>query len=137
MTHLISESQAHREERRCYENRLMNNAFPANTVLGFDRPQPAHAETLVSEQLPPLRALTFHEPRGCLMAMDDRQSLKVLVCLDAGAPVLAARFFVGTRGDVLPGVAICKALEERGHQAGPTVAELLVVRSDFLKYPIC
>ena len=119
----------------------MNNVFTANTVVGFDRhprrPQPAHAETLVSEQLPPLRALTFHEPRGCLMAMDDRQSLKVLVCLDAGAPVLAARFFVGTRGDVLPGVAICKALEERGHQAGPTVAELLVVRSDFLKYPIC
>ena len=49
--------------------------------------------------------LTFREPHG-LIAMEDH-SLKVLV------------FFVGTRGDVLPGVPICKALEERGHQARP------------------
>ena len=27
------------------------------------------------------------------------------------------RFFVGTRGDVIPGVGICKALEARGHEA--------------------
>lgn len=30
-------------------------------------------------------------------------------------------FFVGTRGDVMPGVAICKALEDRGHQAAMAV----------------
>lgn len=26
------------------------------------------------------------------------------------------RFFVGTRGDMMPGVGICKALEARGHE---------------------